>query len=104
MGEANDDDIEATEAASPSPSVFSSSAATTTAILVDVQMLLCHVPRAGVDHCDVLAAAERAGLKVLEIDPAQWRKGACVENSPPEDYERAKLYLLQLTWSAQQEN
>ena len=62
----------------------------------NIQMLLCHVPRAGVEHDHIKNAAIANGLKIQEIDPLLWRKGSCLEYSPNDDNERAKLYLI--TW------
>jgi predicted nicotinamide N-methyase len=60
------------------------------------QMLLCHIPRAGIDHAAITSLALAKGLCVEEVDPNLWRKGSCVEYSPEEDYSRAKLYLIRL--------
>ena len=60
----------------------------------EIQMLLCHVPRAGVEHDQVINAAITNGLSIIEIDPSLWRKGCCTEYSPHDDNERAKLYLI----------
>lgn len=59
------------------------------------QMLLCHVPRAGVDQSDVIDAAKRYNLNITTIPSELWKKGVCIEYSIPEDYERAQLYILQ---------
>jgi len=58
------------------------------------EMLLCHVPRAGIEHHHILALAAEKGVRVDEVDPAKWRKGSCTEYAPEEDFSRAKLYLL----------
>jgi len=60
------------------------------------EMLLCHIPRAGIDHLHILdlAAHKRFGITVEEVDPSKWRKGSCTEYAPEEDYSRAKLYIL----------
>jgi hypothetical protein len=60
------------------------------------KMLLCHVPRAGVDQSDVVSAAHSASLQVRIIDEVDWKKGCVVEFSVPEDYNRAQLYELYL--------
>jgi len=57
-------------------------------------LLLCHVPRAGVEHVQVLEACTAVGLHVDVIPTAQWRKGASVQYCPPEDVERAQLYCI----------
>lgn len=57
-------------------------------------LLLCHVPRAGVDHAHVLQACASVGLIVDVIPPESWRRGACLEYCPHEDVERAQLYHI----------
>ena len=59
------------------------------------KMLLCHVPRADVDHKDVLVACDEYKLQVIEISSEIWKKDIVVEYSTPDDYERAKLYLIE---------
>jgi predicted RNA methylase len=60
------------------------------------RMLLCHVPRAGVEQSDVIAAATNRGMNITIIDPQHWKKGSVVEFSIPEDYDRAQLYEFSL--------
>lgn len=60
------------------------------------KLLLCHVPRAGVEQSDVIAAAIEFGLGVSIVDSSEWKSGAVLEIIPEEDYERAQLYILQL--------
>lgn len=60
----------------------------------NIQMLLCHVPRAGVEHDQVINAAISNSLSIKEIDPSLWRKGSVLEYSPNDDNERAKLYMI----------
>ena len=62
--------------------------------LSDSKMLLCHVPRAGVEQETVTRTAAEFGLQVSAIDPAEWRKGVCLMYSVPEDYNRAQLYEI----------
>ncbi len=59
------------------------------------QMLLCHVPRAGVNQQDVIDAATNFGLNILAVPSELWKKGVCLEYSIPDDYERAQLYIIQ---------
>lgn len=59
------------------------------------KMLLCHVPRAGVEQIDVINAANQYGLKITSISSELWKKGVCIEYSIPEDYDRAQLYQLE---------
>ena len=58
------------------------------------EMLLCHIPRAGVNHDIVEAAAAKAQLSMMEIDREEWCKGVVLEYSPEQDYSRAKLYRI----------
>jgi len=58
------------------------------------EMLLCHIPRAGIDQHHIAALAAEKAIRMEEVDPAKWRKGSCTEYSPEEDYSRAKLYIL----------
>jgi hypothetical protein len=60
----------------------------------EIQMLLCHVPRAGVEHHQVINAAITNGLSIKELDSSLWRKGCCLEYSPVDDNDRAKLYMI----------
>ena len=57
-------------------------------------MLLCHVPRAGVQQSDIVSAAQSRGLSITEVDPSLWRKGVVHQYSPPDDYDRAMLYKI----------
>lgn len=60
---------------------------------IEAQFILCHVPRAGVEHEDIIIAARSAGI-ILEEQPAEhWRKGSCLAYAPPEDTDRARLYI-----------
>jgi predicted nicotinamide N-methyase len=59
------------------------------------KMLLCHVPRAGVEHSHVIAIANQCGLSITSIPAEEWKKGVCVQYSVAEDYDRAQLYLLE---------
>jgi len=60
----------------------------------DGQMLLCHVPRAGVGHEHVIECAQSKGLIINRLHADTWRKGVCVQYSPADDYSRAELYLV----------
>ncbi len=60
------------------------------------QLLLCHVPRAGVQQADVVAAAVAMGLVVREVEEQHWKKGGVLLYSPSDDYDRAKVYIMQL--------
>jgi hypothetical protein len=58
-------------------------------------MLLCHVPRAGVEQNDIVTAAQQFGLSITSIPSDLWKKGVCVEYSTADDYDRAQLYLIE---------
>ena len=62
----------------------------------DAQMVLCHVPRAGVEQADVVSCAGEHGLQV-EVQPRElWCRGAVTEYCPTEDTDRAVVYLISL--------
>jgi hypothetical protein len=61
---------------------------------VGAEMLLCHVPRAGVDHAEVVRSAEEHGLSALEVGRELWCTGALLEYCPEEDTSRARLYKI----------
>lgn len=84
------------EVSSPPPNESTCIASSKSTDRESSQMLLCHVPRAGVRHEDVAEAASKAGLQLEELSPSEWRKGACVEYCPEEDTAKAKLYLVTL--------
>jgi len=58
------------------------------------KMLLCHVPRAGVEHTDVVAGAESVSLSIRAIPSELWLKGVCTQHAPADDYTRAQLYEI----------
>ena len=60
------------------------------------RMILCHVPRAGNEHSDVQAAAQRIGLQIEPVDVAIWRTEDCLKYCPEEDVMRAGVYLVHL--------
>jgi len=60
------------------------------------EMFLCHVPRAGVEHEDVIATAGSVGLSIEPLSCELWRKGSCLEYCPLEDVERAMVYRITL--------
>lgn len=55
-------------------------------------MLLCHIPRAGVEHEHVLAGIGRQGLTVEII--RNWRRVQSQDYCPQEDIDRAQIYLI----------
>ena len=58
------------------------------------EMLLCHVPRAGVEQQRVVDACGEYGLCVSKVAHDEWKKGIVIEYSTPDDYERAELYII----------
>jgi hypothetical protein len=59
-------------------------------------MLLCHVPRAGVEHVIVIEVAIRLGLNIEEITITLEEKEHALKYCPEEDVLRAKLYRIQI--------
>lgn len=62
----------------------------------DSIMFLCHVPRAGVDHSDVINMAQKMGLTIIEINLSSEEKQNTLKYCPEEDIIRSKLYKIQL--------
>jgi predicted nicotinamide N-methyase len=60
-------------------------------------MLLCHVPRAGVDHSDVVDEAVKHGLTIQELLCSEEETEYARKYCPMEDTSRAKLYTVFLT-------
>ena len=63
----------------------------------NIEMVLCHVPRADVKHSDVIEAIGSHGLFHKKIDTSEWKKDFCVELSPKDDYDRASVYHIYCT-------
>ena len=61
---------------------------------VGSEMLLCHVPRAGVEQEQVVAACVEHDLLVTVVAMEEWKKGIVIEYSIPDDFDRAQLYLV----------
>ena len=59
-------------------------------------MYLCHVPRAGVGHSDVVDEAKKQGLLIEEIQSRTGQNDNARKYCPDEDTDRAKLYRMQL--------
>ena len=57
-------------------------------------MILCHVPRAGIEQRDIVDLAQRKGIQITELGSELWCKGVCTEHSPKDDYDRAKAYSM----------
>mgnify|MGYP001165317943 CR=1 FL=1 len=58
------------------------------------KMILCHVPRAGIEQQDIMDLAQQNDISITEIDEKLWRKGACTQHSPRDDYDRAMAYIM----------
>ena len=56
-------------------------------------MILCHVPRAGIEHRDIVDFGAEEGIQMTELDSELWCKGVCTEHSPKDDYNRAMAYV-----------
>ncbi|RYH12883.1 hypothetical protein EON65_37030 [archaeon] len=76
---------------------------------INADLLLCHVPRAGVEHGDVVRVAEEQGLRVVklsdrvdreEVDgmfvPQEDMSSQLKSYCPEEDIVRARLYVISL--------
>ena len=59
-------------------------------------MYLCHVPRAGVEHSDVVNEANKQGLFIEEIQSRTGQNDNARKYCPDEDTARAKVYSIQL--------
>ena len=59
-------------------------------------MILCHVPRAGIEQQDIVDLAQKKGIQMTELDRELWCKGVCTEHSPKDDYNRAMAYIMTL--------
>ena len=58
------------------------------------EMLLCHVPRAGVEQNQVTESFELHGLNIKKVAHEEWKKGIVLKYSTPDDYNRAELYHI----------
>jgi predicted nicotinamide N-methyase len=73
---------------------------TTTKLLLSKKrgskLYLCHVPRAGINHEDVVSAAKSFNLTIEEIDDNLWRNdlSICLKYSTIEEIQVAKLYVV----------
>ncbi len=65
---------------------------------VNSRLLVCHVPRAGVEQSEIVAAFEGRGFSVLCVDIELWRPttatSSCLDYAPLEDLDRAALYSI----------
>lgn len=62
----------------------------------NAQLLLCHIPRAGVEQQDVVSCAEANGFAVEPIPEDNWNQGEIFQYCPEEDLVRARLYRIKL--------
>eukprot|EP01038_Epipyxis_sp_PR26KG_P016779 gene16779-22964_t len=62
-----------------------------------VELILCHVPRAGVEHVQVMEKACQFGFDIRTFESSTWMEGDCMINCPREDSIRAKLYVIKLS-------
>lgn len=62
----------------------------------EVCMFLCHVPRAGVNHSDVIREAERIGFSIEEIFIPSGNIEHSRKYCPEDDISRAKLFKILL--------
>jgi len=60
----------------------------------EAEMLLCHVPRAGVQQADVVSCALENSLTAEPQPKESWCHGAVTEYCPMEDSDRAVLYVI----------
>ena len=75
---------------------FFQSAKTIMGIHSSSQLILCHVPRAGVEHIQIVDKATEVGFVVEEIPKDMWNEGQCFEYCETDDLERARLYRMLL--------
>lgn len=60
------------------------------------ELILCHIPRAGVEQADVVSVAESHGFTVEPIPVDLWNKGDIFQYCPEEDLVRARIYRIRL--------
>ena len=60
----------------------------------DSKLILCHIPRAGVQYEQVLAQADKVGLEAEELPADSWNTGDCFQYCDPDDLVRARLYIF----------
>lgn len=62
--------------------------------LTEPHILLCHIPRAGVEQLDVIEKARSASFSIDIIPKEDWKSGSSFEYCDSEDLERAQLYRM----------
>lgn len=60
----------------------------------NAELLLCHVPRAGVEQAEIVATFTARGFQVECICLNEWREGECLQYTTPDDLDRAALYCV----------
>lgn len=61
---------------------------------IAAEMLLCHVPRAGVTHAMVQAAAEKEGFNIKSLEKNDWCDNEVLQYCPQDDLQNAELYRI----------
>lgn len=62
----------------------------------DSELLLCHIPRAGVEQQMIVEFTASMGLLALPIAKEEWNEGSIYEYCPQEDLIRAQIYRITL--------
>lgn len=62
----------------------------------DAELLLCHIPRAGVTQEQVQAAARSKQLSVDILSRTEWEAGEIYEYCPKEDLDRSQMYIIRI--------
>lgn len=60
----------------------------------NAELLLCHIPRAGVTQEQVQEAARSKNLTVAVLPRAEWEEGEIYEYCPKEDLDRSQIYII----------
>ena len=60
-------------------------------------LLLCHIPRAGVEQSDVVSTAKSIGLQIEPVSEDLWKNEEVLKYCPEEDSSRAAVYNIILS-------
>ncbi len=60
----------------------------------NAELLLCHIPRAGVTQEQVQEAAKSKKLSVEILPRSEWEEGEIYEYCPKEDLDRSQIYII----------